>query len=667
MTSWLKRAGDLLFGYDFFISYAHSDGEPYVKALADRLKEKGFRVFLDSRVYVAGDDLRLATERRVRMSKYLLVVVRPHALDSAWVLTELKVSINAGRTPIAISVNHTLQRAPEENALRQLLADKVYIDEIVESGKDEPHSDTVGKILVSFKATRQDLVRSRAVAAALIVLFTAGAMAGWQYLLAQRRAEQARDQRALRYVADADRQLFQSPQQAVLLAAQGLAAGPTDMTRTAAQGAVERALQVIAKRQAVQKQANWGSNPLQSYIAGEWFEADLAARYSKNGQQMLVTTERGASGPNPPGEALLVNPETLQTTLLDLGPAWGTSPYDHLATGLLASFQVRSDAANTEIPFACSVHPDERGSLAIGMGGADIEVSIGGDDFAHWSATGTPASFDRKTRVNPGATVSFALTSGTHGLVFLDKEQMFNLLQRKDPGPALDYQPSIASRGDMKRRLEYVGFSESQRKIYLARQYNVEIYRLDGTLEKELRTGGGCTKYPISLVTGILDDRVVLYGDTDGGLYRLDPGSGHCESLSRRTGQIAIRMDSNLDGTLGAIVFKDRAAAVLQLGPEMSRRSLAFLPDTHVTTAVFSPTAGDQLLTAGDNGHVALWQVGEDPRELRVYPASGRPIGFAEYSEDGASIVAVDEENRLYVWNAASGALLEQRDLAAVK
>ena len=107
-TAWIRRLGDLLFGYDFFVSYAHADGEDYPRALADRLQEKGFRVFLDSRVYVAGDDLRLATRRRIRMSKYLLVVVRPHALESFWVLTELQRCLESGRIPIAINVDQAL-------------------------------------------------------------------------------------------------------------------------------------------------------------------------------------------------------------------------------------------------------------------------------------------------------------------------------------------------------------------------------------------------------------------------------------------------------------------------------------------------------------------------------------------------------------------------------
>jgi hypothetical protein len=53
ILTWIRKVGDFLFGFDFFISYAHSDGRQYPQKLADLLKSKGFRVFLDSRVYVA--------------------------------------------------------------------------------------------------------------------------------------------------------------------------------------------------------------------------------------------------------------------------------------------------------------------------------------------------------------------------------------------------------------------------------------------------------------------------------------------------------------------------------------------------------------------------------------------------------------------------------------
>jgi len=106
-VAWLTRLTDFIFGYDIFISYAWQDGSQYPLTLKQRLEASRFKVFLDKTGYVAGTDLRQATRRRVRMSTVLLVVVRPHALESRWVLKEVQESLAAKRSVIAIDINHT--------------------------------------------------------------------------------------------------------------------------------------------------------------------------------------------------------------------------------------------------------------------------------------------------------------------------------------------------------------------------------------------------------------------------------------------------------------------------------------------------------------------------------------------------------------------------------
>jgi hypothetical protein len=101
----LRTLVDLIFGYDYFISYSRSDGANYPTKLADRLETFGYRTFLDNRFYVAGTDLQTATKRRVRMSKFLIVVGREKALKSEWVVKEVHRSLEANRVPILIDIN----------------------------------------------------------------------------------------------------------------------------------------------------------------------------------------------------------------------------------------------------------------------------------------------------------------------------------------------------------------------------------------------------------------------------------------------------------------------------------------------------------------------------------------------------------------------------------
>ncbi len=177
----LDKLADFLFGFDYFVSYAHADGQNYARELTKQLEAAGFSVFLDERIYVAGDDLQIATRRRIRMSKKLVVIVREHVLASDWVRKEVEVSLGSGRVPIAIDINHTLIRAPDDNPIKVALADKIFISETLDDADGEPSPAVVMKLVRSFEATRQQTLRVRALAMAAVVFAGVALLAGWQY------------------------------------------------------------------------------------------------------------------------------------------------------------------------------------------------------------------------------------------------------------------------------------------------------------------------------------------------------------------------------------------------------------------------------------------------------------------------------------------------------
>lgn len=195
LKSLLRILVDLLFGFDFFISYSHSDGFAYPGELTKRLEQLGFKVFLDSRVYVAGDDLKIATRRRIRMSKKLIVIARPSALKSHWVLKEVEECLLAGRTPIVIDVNRTIEDAAPTSEIKQRLQDKLHLRENLPSIDAPPSGTTVTDLVKSFDSTRQDTLRQRAVAAAAGVLAILAGLATWQFFVANQEREEAERQR----------------------------------------------------------------------------------------------------------------------------------------------------------------------------------------------------------------------------------------------------------------------------------------------------------------------------------------------------------------------------------------------------------------------------------------------------------------------------------------
>ncbi|MER9758462.1 toll/interleukin-1 receptor domain-containing protein [Mesorhizobium sp. M0138] len=187
------QLADYLFGYDFFISYSWSDGADYPRQLMEQLTRNGYAVFLDSRDYVLGIDLRASTRRRVRMSRYLVLVLRPHAVSSKWVERELKVFLATGRDPIAIDVDSTWEKLPPASFFSTTFATRLRFSEALAAGVERPSDTVVADLGRAFQSTRREVIRARFVTAAATVLLVVLIIALWQWYLAeaQRRVSDA--------------------------------------------------------------------------------------------------------------------------------------------------------------------------------------------------------------------------------------------------------------------------------------------------------------------------------------------------------------------------------------------------------------------------------------------------------------------------------------------
>ena len=237
MLKYLQALLDLLFGYDFFVSYAHDDGYNYPRELTNQLEQKGFKVFLDSREYIPGDDLQIATRRRIRMSKKLVVIARPIALQSQWVLKEVKISLQSGRVPIVIDINATIENANEASAVKNLLEDKLHIRESLDNLDATPSSEALSELTRSFSATRQETKRLRFVSAIAVLLFLLAGAAIWQYQIAEGARIQAEQQRDLAQGRELAAQSLAEgaadPELGVLLALESMRISPTEQAEKA--------------------------------------------------------------------------------------------------------------------------------------------------------------------------------------------------------------------------------------------------------------------------------------------------------------------------------------------------------------------------------------------------------------------------------------------------
>ncbi|MEJ8859718.1 toll/interleukin-1 receptor domain-containing protein [Variovorax robiniae] len=167
-----------LFGHDFFISYAHSDGTLYPESLADALAAEPYRyrVHLDRRDYHIGDDLGLLTRFRVRNSQKLVVVAGAAALyRSRWVRAEVEAFAARGRNPIVIDpggvVECALTGPAEPGTFHEWLSNhRDLLRHREAKGLQAPSQAAIRRLGDAFDGTRIEARRRRVVGAALALL-----------------------------------------------------------------------------------------------------------------------------------------------------------------------------------------------------------------------------------------------------------------------------------------------------------------------------------------------------------------------------------------------------------------------------------------------------------------------------------------------------------------
>jgi TIR domain len=93
------RLVDVIFGYDFFVSYTWADGSKYAHNLYEKLKAQGFTVFLDEEEYSRGDNWTLLGRRALRKTRQLILVATPRVHESGPVLKELTAFQSTGNNP----------------------------------------------------------------------------------------------------------------------------------------------------------------------------------------------------------------------------------------------------------------------------------------------------------------------------------------------------------------------------------------------------------------------------------------------------------------------------------------------------------------------------------------------------------------------------------------
>lgn len=98
--------------YDLFISHASEDKEAFVRPLAEALRSRGLRVWIDEMELTLGDSLRRSIDYGLANSRYGIVVLSPDFLRKEWPKKELDglVAREDGASKVILPIWHNVCR-----------------------------------------------------------------------------------------------------------------------------------------------------------------------------------------------------------------------------------------------------------------------------------------------------------------------------------------------------------------------------------------------------------------------------------------------------------------------------------------------------------------------------------------------------------------------------
>jgi WD40 repeat protein len=186
-SSWRRRLSERLWGYDYFVSYHWGSGGAYAVALAQRLRDRGYDVFLDRAEYAMGDDWKGVGERALRRTQRLVLVATREAVTASKpVEHEVELFTARGRQVIPVvffemtddGKRNTLAdlSRSEHLVLRLLPESHLYIEEDLANLPRGP-SDGAGGVLEQLTHTYR-VMRRRDVRA-LVLLVVAAVLTGF--------------------------------------------------------------------------------------------------------------------------------------------------------------------------------------------------------------------------------------------------------------------------------------------------------------------------------------------------------------------------------------------------------------------------------------------------------------------------------------------------------
>ncbi|MEO6474283.1 MAG: toll/interleukin-1 receptor domain-containing protein [Luteolibacter sp.] len=179
---WVVSLKALLFGYDFFISYAQEDAtRAYGEVLQSMLEERDYVCFRDTKSLHAGDKLTLRISWCLWRTRCLIVLGTERALESEWVSREIGMFSKRRRriVPLDLQQIRTRQKWPA-------FEDMLFVDDSL----PKPSARVVDQIassLVGWRANRVARLVLASTATMMALLLIGTLVFFWRYRTEARR------------------------------------------------------------------------------------------------------------------------------------------------------------------------------------------------------------------------------------------------------------------------------------------------------------------------------------------------------------------------------------------------------------------------------------------------------------------------------------------------
>ncbi len=152
-----------LWGDDFFISYHWDSGGTYAVALAQRLRDLHYAVFLDRAEYAMGDDWREVGEVKLRNSQHLiLIATRSAVTESLPVEREVEIFTSKGRQVIPITFAGQLEGIDRQHhkVLQRITESHLHISEELDSLEQGPTASAIETLKHTHGVLRRRNIRA---------------------------------------------------------------------------------------------------------------------------------------------------------------------------------------------------------------------------------------------------------------------------------------------------------------------------------------------------------------------------------------------------------------------------------------------------------------------------------------------------------------------------